>query len=203
MKIKEKKLFYTRFERFWHWAQALLIILLLITGFCVHGTLGFMDFGSAATLHNQLAWLLIGLTIFAIFWHLTTGEWKQYTPTLEKAAEVVCYYSRDMFKGCEHPVKKDVDRKLNPLQRITYFFLKVFLFPFQVITGLVYMYSSQMGKAMELNTVATLHTIGAFAFLAFLIVHVYLATTGETVGAHFKAMITGWEEIEVEEPKKV
>ncbi|HHL34262.1 MAG TPA: cytochrome B [Desulfobulbaceae bacterium] len=197
--MKEKKLFYTRFERFWHWAQALLIILLLITGFTVHGTLSILPFGKAVLLHNQLAWLLIGLTIFAIFWHLTTGQWKQYTPTLEKTAEMVCYYSRDIFKGCEHPVKKDVDRKLNPLQRITYFLLKVVLFPFQLITGLLYMYAGRIGISMDIGTLAFLHTIGAFAFLGFLIVHVYLATTGETVGAHFRAMITGWEEIEIKE----
>ena len=200
--MKEKKLFYTRFERFWHWAQALLIILLLITGFSVHGTLPLLPFGKAVLLHNQLAWLLIGLTIFAIFWHLTTGQWKQYTPTLEKTAEMVCYYSRDIFKGCEHPVKKDVDRKLNPLQRITYFLLKIVLFPFQLITGLLYMYSNRLGTSMDIGTIAGLHTIGAFAFLCFLIVHIYLATTGETIWAHFKAMITGWEEIEVEEKAK-
>jgi thiosulfate reductase cytochrome b subunit len=201
--MKERKLFYTRFERFWHWAQALLIILLLITGFTIHGNLNIFPFGEAVTLHNQLAWLLIGLTIFAIFWHVTTGQWKQYTPTLEKAAEVVCYYSRDIFKGCEHPIKKDVDRKLNPLQRMAYFLLKVVLFPFQLITGLLYLYSSQLGTSMELSTVALLHTIGAFAFLGFMIIHIYLATTGETVSAHFKAMITGWEEIEVEEPDRI
>ena len=197
--MKEKKLFYTRFERFWHWTQALLIILLLITGFSVHGTLSLIPFGKAVLLHNQLAWLLIGLTVFAIFWHLTTGQWKQYTPTLEKTAEMVCYYTRDIFKGCEHPVKKDVDRKLNPLQRITYFLLKVVLFPFQLTTGLLYMYSNRLGTSMDIGTIANLHIIGAFAFLCFLIVHIYLATIGETIWAHFKAMITGWEEIEVEE----
>jgi thiosulfate reductase cytochrome b subunit len=197
--MKEKMLFYTRFERFWHWAQAVLIILLLGTGFAIHGSLGIMDFGYAVGLHAQLAWLLMGLTAFAIFWHFTTGEWKQYTPTLEKAADVICYYSKDIFKGCEHPVEKRTDRKLNPLQRITYFSLKVFLFPFQIITGLLYMNYNVLGGKVSLETVAMLHTAGAFAFLAFLIIHVYLATTGETVSSHFKAMITGWEEIEVKE----
>jgi thiosulfate reductase cytochrome b subunit len=32
--------------------------------------------------------------------------------------------------------------------------------------------------------------------LAFLIIHVYLATAGHTPLAHIKAMITGWEEVE-------
>ena len=43
---------------------------------------------------------------------------------------------------------------------------------------------------------ATLHTIGAFLMLIFLIVHIYLTTTGHTPLAHIKAMITGWEEVE-------
>ena len=32
-----------------------------------------------------------------------------------------------------------------------------------------------------------LHTIGAFAFLTFLIVHIYMATTGHTIFAHIKS----------------
>ena len=46
--------------------------------------------------------------------------------------------------------------------------------------------------------VALLHTAGAFMMLLFLISHVYLITTGHTVGAHLKAMITGWEEVDDE-----
>ena len=34
-----------------------------------------------------------------------------------------------------------------------------------------------------------------FLMLAFLIVHVYLATAGHTPLAHIKAMITGWEDV--------
>ncbi len=37
---------------------------------------------------------------------------------------------------------------------------------------------------------------GAFFILSFVIVHVYMTTTGHTVFAHIKAMITGWEDIE-------
>lgn len=38
--------------------------------------------------------------------------------------------------------------------------------------------------------------MGAFAILTFLIVHVYMTTTGHDVTAHVKAMITGWEAVE-------
>ena len=49
--------------------------------------------------------------------------------------------------------------------------------------------------AFSLKLVATLHVAGAFALLTFLIAHVYMTTTGHTIGAHVKAMITGWEEV--------
>jgi thiosulfate reductase cytochrome b subunit len=52
--------------------------------------------------------------------------------------------------------------------------------------------------ALQLGTVAVLHTIGAFLMLIFLIVHIYFATTGHTPLAHIKAMITGWDEVEDE-----
>ncbi len=198
--MEERIYLYTRFERFWHWTQAVLIILLMITGFEVHGTIDWLGFEKAVDWHNLLAYALLVLTAFAIFWHFTTGEWKQYTPTLEKAGEVFCYYTRDIFQGKQHPIKKSRERKLNPLQRITYFLLKVFLFPFQMFTGLMYLFYHdlpRLGLNISLETIGLLHTAGAFAFLVFLVLHIYLATTGYTVWSHLKAMLTGWEVIEV------
>jgi cytochrome b subunit of formate dehydrogenase len=46
---------YTRFERFWHWATALLILGMLITGFEVHGTYHLLGFEQAADLHIPAA----------------------------------------------------------------------------------------------------------------------------------------------------
>ena len=42
--------------------------------------------------------------------------------------------------------------------------------------------------------VDTLHVLLFIFFAAFMPVHVYLATLGHTLGAHFKAMFTGYEE---------
>jgi thiosulfate reductase cytochrome b subunit len=36
----------------------------------------------------------------------------------------------------------------------------------------------------------------AFGLLMFLVVHVYLTTTGHTIFAHTKGMITGWEKVD-------
>lgn len=97
---------YTRFERFWHWVQAALIILLIITGLEVHGSYKLFGFERAVTLHNffGLTWLV--LFAFIVFWLFTTGEWKQYIPTTRKLYDVARYYCVDIFRGKPHPVQK-------------------------------------------------------------------------------------------------
>lgn len=190
---------YTRFERFWHWAQAVLIILLLLSGFEIHGTWRIWGFEQAHDLHLVCGWLLSGLVAFAIFWHFTTGEWKQYIPTKEKLGDMVCYYCGGIFKCAPHPFDKNRDKKLNPLQRLAYFQLKIVLFPLQFVTGFLYLCYNDwkaIGLSGSLEPVALLHTLGGFAFFAFLIIHIYLATTGHTLTSHIKAMITGWEDVE-------
>ena len=70
------------------------------------------------------------------------------------------------------------------------------------ISGLLYLFWAELaGKVpagLGLEQVAIVHTLGAFLMLAFLIIHMYLATAGHTVFAHIKAMITGWEDADEE-----
>ena len=74
-------LIYKRYERFWHWSQAFLIIFLAFTGFEVHDSYHFFGFENAVRYHRISAALLLVLTALTIFWHFTTGEWKNYIPT--------------------------------------------------------------------------------------------------------------------------
>lgn len=188
---------YKRFERFWHWMQALLVTLLVITGFEVHGSYKLMGFEDAVMLHNISAYILMVLVIFAAFWHFTTGEWRQYIPTTQYMQEMIKFYISGIFKGENHPGHKTEVSKLNPLQRLTYLGLKLFLFPVQIGTGLAYLLYNEWAaeNGISLETIAYLHIIGAFAFLIFLVVHMYLTTTGETPSSNIKAMVTGWEEL--------
>ena len=48
---------------------------------------------------------------------------------------------------------------------------------------------------LNLQFVAVLHLILAFLILNFLVVHLYMTTTGHSLFSHIWAMITGWEEI--------
>ena len=198
-----KKIYlYTKFERFWHWAQGLLIMALLLTGFEIHGSYSLMGFETAVNVHNFCAWTWVILSAFIIFWLFITGEWKQYVPTSRKIWEVVHYYTVGIFRGEAHPVPKTVRAKHNPLQRITYLSLAAVLLPVQMATGLLYYYYNEwpawglLGWSLKMQ--ALIHMAGAFALLIFLIVHVYMTTTGHHMTAHIKAMFTGWEEVEDE-----
>jgi thiosulfate reductase cytochrome b subunit len=194
---------YKLFERFWHWGQAILVMFLALTGFEIHDSYTFFGFEKAVKYHNVAAVSLIVLTVFAIFWHFTTGEWKQYIPTAKKLKEQVLYYTVGIFKGEPHPTQKTTLSKLNPLQRLVYLGLKIVLFPLVVLTGILYLYYRYPQKGeifyseiVDLETIAVLHTLGAFLLVTFLIAHLYLITTGHTVTSNLEAMITGYEELE-------
>jgi len=188
------------FERFWHWSQALLIMGMAFTGFEVHGTYTVLGFEQAVFWHTTAAWALIALWVFAIFWHLTTGEWRHYVPTTEKLFAVIKFYGFGIFKGEHHPYKPTQVRKHNPLQLLAYLGFKLAMAPAIWVTGLLYLFYNDWAAwglgSLDLAIVAMLHVAAAFALIIFLVGHVYLITTGHTVFAHLKAMITGWDEQE-------
>lgn len=208
--MTHKKVYiYKGFERFWHWSQAILIFFLAFTGFEIHGTYTFFGFEEAVDYHSIAAYMLLILIAFAIFWHFTTGEWKQYLPTKQNMMAQINYYIFGIFKNAPHPTKKTVLSKLNPLQKMAYLGLKVLVIPVVVSSGLLYMfyrYPSSVGidalNISSLKWIAIIHTAGAILLLAFVIGHIYLTTTGHTILSNINAMLTGYEELEIENDDK-
>jgi len=203
MKQMVKIYLYTRYERFWHWLQMLLIIILLATGLETHGLYHFLGFYTAVKIHNfvGIAWLVA--FAFFIFWIFTTGEWKQYIPTSKKMFAVIRYYAYGIFRGENHPVPKRKEAKHNPLQRLVYLNLAAILLPIQMASGFLYWgYNSWESWGLgwlSLKWIAWIHMAGAFAIFSFIIVHAYMTTTGHSLFAHTKAMITGWEDVDERE----
>lgn len=195
---------FKRFERFWHWTQALLIITMMVTGFEIHDTYRWLGYEIAQEVHTTAAWLLIWLWVFAIFWHFTTGEWKQYVPTTDKLLAMSRYYLTGIFTHAPHPHRQTQLSKHNPLQRLAYLFVKLMINPLIWGSGLLYLYYPEWDELglgwLSLANVAFVHVVAAFLMVIFFIVHVYFATTGHTVMSHIKAMITGYEEVEDETP---
>ncbi len=183
-----------------------MIIFLAVTGFEVHGTFEIFGFEHAARYHRTASYLLIGLIVFAVFWHFVTGEWRQYLPTTKKLKEQILYYAFGMFRGEKHPTRKTELSKLNPLQRLTYLGFKLVLIPVTVVSGILYMLHKSIDqndivvvKDIPLGHIAWWHTAGGFLLMVFLVVHVYMTTTGKTPTSNIQAMITGFEELEEDE----
>ncbi len=196
---KRYVMLFTRFERFWHWSQMVLIMVLLLTGFGIHGYFHLFEFETAVNWHTGAAIGLLVLWVFAIFWHITTGTWKHYIPTTNGLWRVARFYAYGIFHGERHPYHKAYWRKHNPLQAISYLALKLFLFPAIWISGslyLLYPFWGDIGIATGLLTlVASFHTAIAFAILIFVIIHVYLLTTGHSFKEHVMPMINGFDEV--------
>jgi thiosulfate reductase cytochrome b subunit len=69
-----------------------------------------------------------------------------------------------------------------------------------VVTGLLYClyndWAAWNWTFLDLRLLALIHLACAFAILAFVIIHVYMTTTGHTLTSHIRAMFSGWEEVE-------
>ncbi|MGD8732339.1 MAG: cytochrome b/b6 domain-containing protein, partial [Anaerolineales bacterium] len=91
-------------------------------------------------------------------------------------------------------------KKLNPLQQITYFSILNVLLPLQVITGALMWGAQQWPQIADalggLPFLAPFHSLIAWLFAAFIVLHVYLTTTGNKPLTAIKAMMDGWDEIE-------
>ena len=198
---------YSAYERIWHWLMMFCILTLMYTGLQIHffadGAL--LSLPTAVRWHNLFAVILTVNAFLSLFYHLTTSTIRQFLPgrrdLLDRVAAQAHYYTRGIFLGQPHPSPKTPERKMNPLQQLTYLALLNVLFPLQVITGVLIWGVSRwphMAQAIGgLTVVAPLHSLGSWFFLAFALLHVYLTTTGHTVVSNIAAMVSGFEEIEV------
>ena len=205
----EKVYMYSVYERLWHWLQTFSIVLLLFTGLIIHkpDTFGIFNFNGVVITHNVLAAILALNAVFALFYHLASGEIKQYLPEPKgffgQAITQAMFYLRGIFKGEEHPFEKTTRKKMNPLQQVTYLAILNVLLPLQGITGIL-MWGAQRWPAFTnalggLPFLAPFHTLVAWTFAAFIVMHVYLTTTGHTPLAGIQAMMMGWEDLEISE----
>ncbi|MCB9452615.1 MAG: cytochrome b/b6 domain-containing protein [Anaerolineaceae bacterium] len=199
---------YTVYERQWHWLQTLVIFILLFTGLVIHkpDQFGLFSFPFVVEVHNLMALILLINAALAAFYHLASGEIRQFLPEphgfFNQAFTQAGYYLRGIFRGEEHPYEKTRQRKMNPLQQVTYLAILNILLPLQIITGAL-MWGAQRWPDISaslggLPFLAPLHTLVAWTFAAFIVLHVYLTTTaGHTPAAGIQSMIMGWDDLEV------
>ncbi|MDD2921288.1 MAG: cytochrome b/b6 domain-containing protein [Anaerolineales bacterium] len=205
----ERVYMYEPYRRFWHWLQTASIVFLLFTGLVIHrpDIFGAFSFRGIVTVHNVLAVILVINAALSLFYHVTTEKLREFIPHpygfFDDAIVQAKYYVGGIFKGEEHPFEKLPSSRMNPIQKATYFVILNVLLPLQIITGAL-MWGVQKFPAFAhalggLPFLAPFHSFVAWAFGTFILVHVYMTTTGATPLEAIRGMVTGYEEVEVHE----
>src|SRR6266487_1251358 len=205
----ERIYMYESYRRFWHWLQTISIVILLFTGLIIHRPelFGAFSFRGIVTIHNVIAVILVINAALSLFYHLTTERIQEFIPRpygfFDDTIVQAKYYISGIFKGEGHPFEKRPDSRMNPIQKVTYFGILNVLLPLQMLTGAL-MWSVQKFPAVAnwfggLPFLAPFHSLIAWTFATFIVVHVYMTTTGATPLESMRAMVAGYENVEVHE----
>ncbi len=201
-----KKLYlYPIWIRLWHVTNALLFILLIITGFSLHYASidnSFIPFNVSVVIHNVCAIILsINYGVFVIGNIVTNNgmfysKWrKNLWPKLWKQFQ---FYAFGIFKGDPHPFPITKKQKFNPLQKVSYVFAMYLGMPLLIISGVGLMFPERIGQSIfKINALVfydVLHLVVAFVLSIFLVIHLYTCTLGDKPGTLFKSMLNGYHE---------
>jgi thiosulfate reductase cytochrome b subunit len=208
----ERIYMYESYRRFWHWLQTTSIVILLFTGLVIHrpDIFGVFSFRGMVTIHNVIAVILLVNALLSVFYHITTGRVREYIPRpygfFDDAIVQAKYYMSGIFRKEPHPFEKRPDSRMNPIQKATYFGILNVLLPLQILTGALMWGVQEFAAAANwfggLPVLAPFHSLVAWTFAAFIVAHVYMTTTGATPLESIRAMVTGYEEVEVHEAER-
>jgi Ni/Fe-hydrogenase b-type cytochrome subunit len=209
----ERIYMYESYRRFWHWLQTTSIVILLFTGLIIHrpDIFGAFSFRGVVIVHNVIAVILVVNALLSVFYHIATERIQEYIPRpygfFDDAIVQAKYYISGIFRKEPHPFEKRPDSRMNPIQKATYFGILNVLLPLQIFTGAL-MWGVQKFSEIEnwfggLAFLAPFHSLVAWTFATFIVGHVYMTTTGATPGESIRAMVTGYEEVEVHEHEEV
>ena len=201
--VVERVFLHSAGTRIWHWANALLMVVLMVTGFRMH--FGgredpVLSFETAFNVHNLAGVVLVLAALYFFVANQVTGAVRQYTRRHESGATGLFgqarWYLVGIFTGAPHPFHPTAERKFNPLQRLTYLGVMYVLYPLVVVTGVVLLFPGVLpdrilGRPGTWWIAAAHYLFAAFATL-FLLGHIYLATTGDRLSYLLSGMITGW-----------
>jgi len=203
--MSEKIYLYPVWIRLWHALNAIMIILLIITGVSMQFTNPdnpFIRFDIAVKMHNISGMLLTLNYVFFIIGTFVTPNGKYYKLTLKgltgRIIKQFTYYTFGIFKHEPSPFPVTKENKFNPLQQFTYVVAMFFLVPIVIVTGWALLYPELVltkffgGSGLKINDF--IHVIIGFFVSFFMFVHVYFCTVGATFVSNFKSMINGFHE---------
>lgn len=196
--------------RIWHWTNAAGFVLLILTGLQIRylGAVRLLSFRTAVQLHNWIGFVLMANFLIWLGFYLFTDKIRVYHPELSPRKHFLAtfrqmrYYGYGIFRGEANPHHINPYAKFNALQSVMYQLVMIILVPIQFGTGLLLWDVTRFARQVEflggLRVVDTVHVLLFIFLTAFILVHPYLASLSAKPFAHFKAMVSGYEEVEDE-----
>ena len=196
---------YPKWIRIWHVINALMFLILIITGLSMQYTdkenaSYVVGFAKAVRWHNFAAMVLVLNYILFVTGNLLTNNGRYYKigrkDFLSNLVKQFKYYSSGMFKGEKHPFPVTEERKFNPLQKLTYVLAMYVAVPLLIISGI--------GLLLPEITITTffgisgliltdiLHITMGFFLSVFMVIHIYTCTLGAKPTSLFWGMISGY-----------
>lgn len=196
---------YPKWIRLWHLINAIMFIILIITGLSMQytdktNTAYIVGFAKAVKWHNFAAFILVFNYIFFVTGNLLTNNGKYYRigekHFFSNLVIQFKYYARGMFKGEKHPFPVTEERKFNPLQKITYVLALYLALPLLIISGIGLLLPEITIKTFfgvsGLILTDILHISMGFLLSIFMIIHIYTCTLGHKPTSLFRGIITGY-----------
>jgi thiosulfate reductase cytochrome b subunit len=196
---------YPKWIRLWHVINALLFIILIVTGLSMQYTdkekLQYVvGFAIAVKWHNFAALLLTINYIVFVTGNLFTSNSKHYRIKKEHFISDLIkqakYYGWGMFRGEKHPFPVTEDNKFNPLQKVSYVLAMYIALPLLIISGIGLLFPELVVDrflgASGLLLTDILHITMGFFLSIFMIIHIYTCTLGAKPTTLFWGMITGY-----------
>ena len=201
--MSERTYLFPAWIRLWHWLNAALILVLGMTGLSLHfadPALPLIGFELAVRIHNACGITLAITYLVFLIANAVSGNVRHFFPRgpglFAALWTQLRWYAWGTFRGDPHPHAPTPDSPFNVLQAVTYAGVMYGLLPVLIVSGCVYLYPELAPTRLfgfdGLLPIALVHYLGAMLLLLFLLTHIYLGTTGHSIGQMFRAMISGW-----------
>ena len=191
--------------RIWHVINALMFILLILTGISLHYSgsgFNLIGFKASVGIHNVCALIVTFNYGIFVIGNMVTKNGKYYRKwrknLFPKLWKQFAFYAVGIFRKEPHPFPITKKQKFNPLQKVAYVFAMYFGMPLLIISGVALMVPDLIGyKVFNVSGLIfydVLHIVVGFVLSLFLLIHLYTCTLGDKAGTLFKSMINGYHE---------
>jgi thiosulfate reductase cytochrome b subunit len=203
--MSERLYFYPVWVRIWHWINALMFIVLILTGLSMQYSspdFPFIRFDLAVSWHNIAGFTVSIIYILFVLFNRFSFNRKYYNfrrkGFIERLQKQIQFYTVGIFKGEAPPYVISKNRKFNPLQKLSYLAVMYVLMPIVILSGLALFFPeiiiTNVWGVSGIYLTALLHIITGFLLSVFMVIHIYFSTIGTTPLSNFKGMFSGYHE---------